>query len=456
MQLTNLTRNLEIGANSYLLKAGGNSILLDAGFHPKMEGWAALPNFSLLEEENLDIVVLTHAHHDHVGALPTLTKRYRDIPVYMTPATARVAGIMLHNSVNVMMRRREAANLPEYPLFTHRGVDRCSETWQPRPIGHTFYPCSFFGREMRDVRICFFDAGHVLGSAGVLVESEGRTFFYTGDVNFSDQSILRGADFPEEGIDILMMEATRGDSPTEKNFTRAAEELRLAQAIKEIFERGGAVTIPVFSLGKTQELLAMFWKMRIYGLLPAVPIYIGGLSAKLTVVYDAFSSNIRRHVPALQLLQEMTPHVVNGAEIRSFCPTQQSIFALSSGMMSENTLSNIFARRILESPRQGLFFVGHADADSPAGKIRRTVIDQEVVLKVGLPALKRKCQCEEFNFSAHSSREALLAYALRIRPKTIVLAHGDPLALEWFRMSLTQALPKTKIILPQPGQAVDL
>jgi len=456
MQLTNLTRNLEIGANSYLLKAGGNSILLDAGFHPKMEGWTALPNFSLLDRENLDVVVLTHAHHDHVGALPVLTKRYRDIPIYMTPATAHIAGIVLHNSVNVMMRRREVANLPEYPLFTHQGVDRCAELWQPRPIGYAFYPCSFFGRKMQDVRVCFFDAGHVLGSVGILIESEGRTFFYTGDVNFSDQSILRGADFPEEGIDILMMETTRGDSPTEKNFTRATEELRLAQAIKEIFEQGGAVTIPVFSLGKTQELLAMFWKMRAYGLLPAAPIYIGGLSAKLTLVYDTFSLNTRRHSPTLQLLQEMTPYIVNGAEIGSCYPKQQSIFALSSGMMSENTLSNIFARRILESPRQGLFFVGHVDADSPAGKIQRTVIDQEVVLEVGLPALKRKCQCKEFNFSAHSSREALLAYALRIRPKTIVLAHGDFLALEWFRMSLAEALPKTKIILPKPGQAVDL
>ncbi|QQY09878.1 MAG: MBL fold metallo-hydrolase [Candidatus Xiphinematobacter sp.] len=456
MQLTNLTRNLEIGANSYLLRAGENNILLDAGFHPRMEGLAALPNFSLLEGKNVDAVVLTHAHHDHIGALPALTKCFRDVPIYMTPATACIAGIVLHDSVNVMMRRKEAANLPEYPLFTHRGVDRCSELWQPYSIGHTFYPCSFFGREMRDVRLCFFDAGHVLGSAGILIESEGRTFFYTGDVNFSDQSILRGADFPKGGIDILMMETTRGDSPAAKNFTRDAEELRLAQAIKEIFERGGAVTIPVFSLGKTQELLAMFWKMRIRGLLPAAPVYLGRLSAKLTLVYDTFASNTRRHSPALQLLQEMTPQIVSGAEIGSCCPKQQSIFALSSGMMSENTLSNIFARRILESSRQGLFFVGYVDADSPAGKIRRTVIDQEVVLEVGLPALKRKCQCKEFNFSAHSSREALLAYALRIRPKTIVLAHGDFLALEWFRGSLTQALPETKIILPQPGQAVDL
>ena len=456
MQLINLTRSLEIGANSYLLKTGGKNILLDAGFHPTMEGCAALPNFSLLEDDKLDVIVLTHAHHDHIGALPTLTKRYRNTPVYMTPATARVAGVMLHNSVNVMMRRRQTENLPEYPLVTHRGVDLCSSLWQAQPIGHTFYPCSTLGKEVQDVSMCFFDAGHILGSAGVLIESEGRTFFYTGDVNFDDQSILRGADFPEEGIDILMMETTRGDSPTGKNFTRASEELRLAKAIKETFARGGAVTIPVFALGKTQELLAMFWKMRVRGLLPAAPIYIGGLSAKLTLAYDIFSSTTRRQSPALQLLKEMAPSVISGPEIRSFCPKKQCIFALSSGMMSENTLSNIFARRILESPHQSLFFVGYADANSPAGKIRRTMVGQEVVLEVGLPALKRQCQCKEFNFSAHSSREALLAYALRLQPNTIVLAHGEPPALEWFRMSLTHALPNTKIILPQPGQVLDL
>lgn len=454
MQLINLNRNLEIGANSYLLKAGGNNILLDAGVHPRMDGLAALPNFSLLEEGGIDVIVLTHAHHDHIGALPALTKRYRDIPIYMTPATARVADVMLHNSANVMMRRRQAENL--HPIFSHRCVELCSELWQSQPIGRTFFPHSPSGKDLQDVRMCFFDAGHILGSAGVLIESEGRTFFYTGDVNFDDQSILLGADFPKEGIDILMMETTRGDSPTEKHFTRAAEELRLAQAIRETFERGGAVTVPVFALGKTQELLAMFWKMRVHGLLPATPIYIGGLSAKLTLAYDHFSSSTRRHSPSLQLLQEIAPCIISEPEIRCFCPRTQCIFALSSGMMSQNTLSNIFASRILESPKQGLFFVGYSDADSPAGKIRRTMVGQEVVLEVGRPAIKRKCQCKEFNFSAHSSRESLLAYALRLKPRTIVLTHGEPLALEWFRTSLTHALPKTTITFPQPGKILDL
>ncbi len=456
MQFINLTRRLEIGANSYLLKTAGHNVLLDAGLHPKASGLDALPDFSPIGEEILDAIVLTHAHQDHVGSLPYLTRRHRDTPIYMTPATARVANIMLHNSVNVMTRQREDANIPEYPLFTHRGVELCAESWELRPIGHAFHPNDSSRNEIKNMRMRFFDAGHILGSAGVLIESEGRTIFYTGDVNFDAQSILQGAEFPNEGVDVLIMETTRGDSPSAKNFTRAEEELRFTKSIQEAFDRGGAVTIPVFALGKTQELLAMLWKMRHQGFLPSVPIYIGGLSSKITSVYDALTSNTRRNFPELQLLQEMSPYVVGGPDIGSLYPRKHCIFALSSGMMSENTLSNIFIRQILEVPHQSLFFVGYADPESPAGRVRRTLPGEEVALQAGGPLLKLKCHRKEFNFSAHSSRETLLAYAVRLRPKTIVLIHGDMLALEWFRNSLSAALPQTKIVLPEPGQTVDL
>ena len=103
----------------------------------------------------------------------------------------------------------------------------------------------------------FFDAGHVLGSAGILLRAEGRTIFYTGDVNFDDQTIMSAARFPEEKIDILIMESTRGDHAKPANWTRAGEERRLAAAIDDALKRGGCVLIPVFALGKTQELLAM-------------------------------------------------------------------------------------------------------------------------------------------------------------------------------------------------------
>jgi Cft2 family RNA processing exonuclease len=180
----------------------------------------------------------------------------------------------------------------------------------------------------------FIDAGHVLGSAGVLMRAEGRTVFYTGDVNFDDQTIAQGAKFPEQGIDVLIIETTRGDHPLPEGFTRAAEERRLAEAIAGAFERGGCVLMPVFALGKTQEALAMFYRFRRENLLGEFPIYIGGLSTKMTEIYDKYALTSRRNLPRLQLLEHLEPFVLNGQNIHEAPARAGRIYALSSGMMT--------------------------------------------------------------------------------------------------------------------------
>ena len=105
ISLTNLTRAAEIGANSYLLRSGNASVLLDAGMHPRMEGWAATPMLDALPKD-LEAVILSHAHHDHVGALPLVTRQCLGAKVWMTSATAALAEPLLHNSVNVMTRQQ--------------------------------------------------------------------------------------------------------------------------------------------------------------------------------------------------------------------------------------------------------------------------------------------------------------------------------------------------------------
>ncbi len=458
MEFWNLTRNVEIGANSYLLKIKGKTIVLDSGLHPKGEGLAATPDFDVIPPGSVDSVIVTHAHQDHIGSLPFLTRREPNARVLMTDATARVADIMLHNSVNVMTRQREEHGLTEYPLFTHRGVEFSRQQWIPC---RTRLPYTLTGEratssERGEPTIEFFNAGHILGAAGVLIRANGKTIFYTGDVNFDNQTLIQGADFPEEGVDILIMETTRGDSPLPAGFTRAKEEERLARAIRDAFNRGGSVTIPVFALGKTQELLAMLWRMRLRGLLAPVPIYIGGLSTKLTGLYDALSHDSQRAHPELQLLQELAPYVLSGNEVFTIPPRKKCIFALSSGMMTENTLSNLFARRVIGDANQSLFFVGYSDPESPAGRIRSAEPGADIVLDSKLPPIKLKCQIEEFAFSAHASRETLLNYAVGLRPKKIVLVHGDRPAIEWFQLKLYRELPDTEVIVPEPGKKVSL
>ena len=456
MELLNLTRQVEIGANSYLLRTNGKSLILDSGMHPKQEGLAATPDFSLVPEGSVDSIIVTHAHQDHVGSLPHLCQREKKAKVFVTPGTARIADVMLHNSVNVMTRQAEERKISNYPLFTHKGVESCRQSWQSCTMRQQY---GFDGQRSTDdsePTFEFYHAGHILGAAGVMIRSKGKTLFYTGDVNFENQTLVRGAEFPEEGVDVLVMETTRGDSPTPAGQTRAKEEERLSESIREAFDRGGSVTIPVFALGKTQELLAMLWRMRLRGELSAVPIYIGGLSTKLTMIYDALAQDGYRAHPELQLLKELGPYVLSGKEVFTIPTRKKCIFALSSGMMTENTVSNLFCRRVLGDEKQSLFFVGYSDPESPAGRIRSAQPGSEVVLEKGQPPIELRCQIEEFNFSAHANRESLLNYAVGLRPKKIVLVHGDRSAIAWFQLKLYKELPDTEVIIPEPGKKVVL
>src|SRR6266567_3054888 len=384
-------------------------------------------------------------------------RRQPDARIFMTEATAEIGSTLLHNSVNVMTRQREE-NSAMYPLFTHREIDRASELWHWCPMRQRF---SISGEraphhETDALTFEFFDAGHVLGSTGILLRAEGRTIFYTGDVNFDDQTIMEAAIFPEEKIDVLIMECTRGDHAKPANWTRAGEERRLAEAIDKVFARGGCVLIPVFALGKTQEVLAMFYRFHREQLLPEFPIYIGGLSLKMTEIYDRRANMSRRQLPRLQLLNKLRPFVLNAETIHGSSVRARRVYALSSGMMMRRTLSNIFARRIVENSRHSIFFVGYADPESPAGVLRNSEPGEEISLDPDEPAQRVRCNIEQFQFSAHASRESLIAYARKLSPKKIVLVHGDPPAVEWMRATLVAGLPDSEVIVPTPGVEIEL
>jgi Cft2 family RNA processing exonuclease len=289
-----------------------------------------------------------------------------------------------------------------------------------------------------------------------LLRAEGRTVFYTGDVNFDDQTLTSGAVFPDSDIDVLIIETTRGDSPLPQGFSRAAEEQRFAEAIERAFARGGCVLIPVFALGKTQEVLAMLYKFKRQKLLEDVPIYIGGLSSKMTEIYDRRANQSRRVLPRLQLFPEVGPFVLNGKTIADAPARPGRIYALSSGMMTPKTLSNIFARRIIDRPEHSIFFVGYADPESPAGILRKARPNELVSLDEDEPALPLRCQIEQFQFSAHASRESILAYIRKVAPKKLVLVHGDVPAVEWMRAAAAAALPGCEIIVPSPGVEIEL
>jgi len=457
LKFINLTRRTEIGANSYYLEAGGHRLVLDSGMHPKFEGEEALPNWKALGDRWLDAIMVSHSHQDHIGTLPVLMRRQPQARVFMTEPTAEISSVLLHNSVNVMTRQREESGTTLYPLFTHREADRAVDRWQSCALRQTYTVSGDRAPRPDDdaVTFEFFEAGHVLGSTGILIRAEGRALFYTGDVNFDDQTIAQAAVFPGEKIDILIMECTRGDTPAPATWSRAGEEQRLAQSIGTAFSRGGCVLIPVFALGKTQEVLAILYKLRREKILD-FPIYIGGLSAKISDIYDRRAQMGRRQLPRLQLLDELRPFVLNAETIHDARTRAGRVYALSSGMMTPKTLSNIFAQRVVDQPRHSVFFVGYADPESPAGILRNALPNEQVTLDPSEAPQRVRCHIEQFQFSAHASRESLIGFAERLAPKKIVLVHGDPLAVEWMRARLALDLPNSEIIVPAPGVELEL
>jgi Cft2 family RNA processing exonuclease len=460
LKIINLTRRTEIGANSYYLEMGRHRLVLDCGMHPKDTGEDALPNFKAIAGQEIEAILISHAHQDHIGTLPVLMRRFPTARIFMTEATAEIGNVLLHNSVNVMTRQREEISRAVaglYPLFTHRETDGASERWRWCPLRQRI---SIAGerapqREKDALTFEFFDAGHVLGSSGIVLRADGQTVFYTGDVNFDDQTIMEAAVFPESKIDILIMECTRGDHAKPAGWTRAGEERRLAEAIATAFARRSCVLIPVFALGKTQEILAMLYKFRRERLLPEFPIYIGGLSSKMTDIYDRRAHMTRRQLPRLQLMREAAPFILNDETVRDAPLRPERVYVLSSGMMIPKTLSNVLGRRLIENPQHSIFFVGYASPESPAGLLREARLNGEVALDPDRPAQRVRCNIEQFQFSAHATRETLIDYAKKLSPGKIVLVHGDPPAVEWMRATLSAALPRSEIIVPAPGMELE-
>jgi predicted metal-dependent RNase len=458
MRFCNLTRRREIGANSYLLESGKQRVVLDAGMHPKEIGFDALPDFGAVGHDALGSIVVTHAHHDHIGSLPVLMRKQPKASVVMTEPTGEITSAMLHNSVNVMTAQREELSIHEYPLFTHRELDENRASYVYRDLVRPFeLPGT-------DWQTSFHDAGHILGSAGVMIREAGSSLFYTGDVNFESQTISMAADFPTEGIDVLVIETTRGTYERPMDYTRKQEKERLAALIRDTFDANGSILIPVFALGKTQEVMLMLHEIREEGLIPEMPLQIGGLGTKITVLYDHYTSRSRRNYSGFRLLEDVDMLVQpekrgRGSKKggrRQFTYAPRTIYALSSGMMTEGTTSNQFASKFLDNPRNAVAFVGYTDPESPGFKVRMAKAGEKVKLAPDLPPVAVNARVESFDLSAHATREDIATYVEKVRPKKLLLVHGELPSQEWFIQRFRETVKDTQIICPEPQQMIDI
>lgn len=458
MKIQNLNPGNEIGASAWWLELEGHRLLLDAGTHPKREGNGALPLYRQVQGEELDAIALSHCHLDHVGSLPIAARYFPTAHVLMTELSYFLVERVLHNSVNVMVKQRDELGLREYPLFSHDEVDDIASRFQgfryDREIEWAAHHKTRAG--LRSPTLEFQDAGHTLGAGGVMVRGRDQTVFYTGDVAFHDQTLLKGARFEDVEADVLVLETTRGNRPVPSGFSRAGETERLLVAIQAVLKRKGSVLIPSFALGRTQEILALLALWMHEGRLRKQAVYIGGLGRVFTEIYDLEAHRTHRHHSSLRLHEALNLVVLDRGRMEGMRLTGGRLFVLTAGMMSENTAAYQMAQRLFSDERHGIFFVGYADPETPGGRLKASQPGVPFTFGRFLPEVTRRCEVREFDLTAHANRDELLAFVGEVRPRVVVLGHGDPNSRDWFREAIRATYPKIKIHNPAPGETVEV
>lgn len=448
MKLIDLNADGGIGANSLYVQLGDFHLVIDSGLNPKKVGRVAAPNLRPLQGVKLDLIIITHCHLDHIGSLPLLMRAYPNTPVIMTQPSHMLIERMLHNSANVMLREREEKGIADYPLFTHEEIDRLKGRLHPLAFNS---PKKFSGAR-DDIEFTFHPAGHIPGAAGIEIIHKHRRIFFTGDVLFQVQRILPGAKFPSGKFDTLVTETTHGATEKPRGNIRSKEMIRLVETINATIQRGGSVLIPVFALGRMQEIMAILHDARKFDRLAECPIFVSGLGMDLADYFDQitkktglvhFTRSILKELKVKKSPRDLKP----GKE-----PPVQGIYVVSAGMVAENTPSYTIASCLLGHARHSILFVGYCDPDTPGGHLLAAKNGDQFLFDAINVKTRVRAHIERFEFSGHATRDELLNFAVKCSPRSIVLTHGDPPARAWFMEQLTAKLPKSKILDPVPLQ----
>ncbi|MBZ0199428.1 MAG: MBL fold metallo-hydrolase [Ignavibacteriaceae bacterium] len=431
----------EIGANSYYLNIAGTGIILDCGMHPQKTGLAALPQFDLLNNLPVDYVLITHAHQDHLSALPYLVQRHPYIKIITTPQTRALAELTLHNSVSIL--RGQIEN-DEIKIYSHEEVDLLIQSIDYKEYEKTFEITGYSSQSTETVKVTFFDAGHILGSASIFIEHDGKSIYYTGDINNENQMLQPQCTMPKVKSDILIIETTYGSTDSQKLLSWEKESERMALSINKIFNNNGSVLIPVFALGKMQEILATLWHLIEKCKLVQTDIYIGGVGEKINRVYDYNRYVVRRTDKEFQLNSILTKSFYEIKRTNDFFKHPCIVLA-ASGMVIAGTPSYKFAKQWLSQKNSAIFTVGYMEETTPGYILANAKRKDKIKLTPFMEPMDVKCSIKNFKFSAHAKREGLLKIVQKINPQKIILVHGDPDSIDWVGAAILKK-DKSKIV----------
>lgn len=456
-----------VTGSKHLLEINGKQLLLECGLFQgkRKKTYEYNLNFDF-DPSGLDAVILSHAHIDHSGNLPNLVKQGYRGPIFATDATRDLADIMLKDSghiheydVKYLNKKRAKKGLPPVePLYTMADAARTMPHFRQVPYDMPFQP-------LEGVSARFIDAGHILGSAAILLDLEEngkRTrLWFSGDIGRPDKPLLRDPILPGGfDVDVLMMECTYGDRPHD-NINEAFAEFR--EVIKKTVARGGKVIIPAFSVGRTQTLVYCLNEFISAGEIPEIPVFVDSpLAVSASNIYrrhpECFDQETwdfiskYRH-PALDFKSLTYTHSVE--ESKALNHRKDPIVIISASGMVEAGRILHHVKNNIEDERNTILIVSWQAPHT----LGRRLAEREREVRIFGETYTRRAQIETINgLSAHAGQGLLVAYARSVagHARQIILVHGEEDAAHTLTQKLNQYPDTPPIHFPEKMETFEL
>jgi len=422
----------EVGKSCIELATQDHRYLMDAGLKFKEHGFEA--PFQVFDLPKVDALFLSHAHLDHSGALPLFEHYNLVCPLYTTEQTRDLTTILLKDSYKIARIKHLH---PAYDKPDLRKVLKATTVVQfNKPY------------TLKNIEFKFLNAGHIPGSAMILIKAEGKKILYTGDFKLKSTELMKGAgteldkliaDGDLKDIDVLISETTYGGKTMQ-----AHEEVEIAflNKISQVIEKG-SVVIPVFALGRAQDILLMLAKRKW-----DVPIYFDGLCIDVTKIVLKDDQSYLNNRQSLNDMFNRRIELVKKEKKRESIVGNHAIFITTSGMLQGGPILS-YVDNMWGNPNNAIFMTGF-QCKRTNGQL---LLDEGYIYLHGWKTVV-KCQVQKFDFSGHADDPQIRELISKINPKNLILQHGDPensmMVAEWAKANLP-----CKVFVPAVGDTLE-